>query len=236
MIPQQSRRALLTLGRSKRRAGSLTRPRSTCEPLKRSREIAGVRETKESNTSATETSIEWPKICRPMRVGVQLPAGGTALQTISRFILAIVCMELAAYSQTVPVVDEGPAVFVFRIVSVDAAQRDAFVACLAKNDLPFWRDLKKKGLLAKVSVFETTSVDSPKPGVPAWNFVISSKVAPDATADSFLQAVEKRKGCDSAPGIELRRVETLKTTPSNHYARATVEGDRIAREKKVEFR
>jgi hypothetical protein len=157
------------------------------------------------------------------------------LQKISWFILAIGCMELAAYSQTVPVADEGPAVFVFRIVSVDAAQRDAFVACLAKNDLPFWRDLKKKGLLAKVSVFETTSVTSSEPGVPAWNFVISSEVAQDATADSFLQAVEKRKGCESAPGIELRRVETLKTTPSNHFTRATVEGDRIAREKQVEF-
>jgi hypothetical protein len=170
-----------------------------------------------------------------MHLGVQSPAGGTDLQKICRFILAIGCIELAAYSQTVPYSEEGPAVFVFRIISVDAAQRDAFVACLAKSDLPFWRDLKKKGLLAKVSVFETTSVTHSEPGVPAWNFVISSEVAQDATADSFLQAIEKRKGCDSAPGIELRRIETLKTTPNTHYARATVEGDRIAREKKVEF-
>jgi hypothetical protein len=193
-------------------------------------------QTNESNASEKETSIEWPKICRPMRLGVQLPAGGTALQKISRFILAMGCMELAAYSQTVPVPDEGPAVFVFRIISVDAAQRDAFVACLAKSDLPFWRDLQKKGLLAKVSVFETPSVESSKPGVPAWNFVISSEVAPDATADSFLQALAKRKGCDSDQGTELRQIETLKTKPNTHYARATVEGDRIAREKKVEFR
>jgi hypothetical protein len=119
------------------------------------------------------------------------------LQTISWSILAIGCMELAAYSQTILYPDEGPAVFVFRILSVDAAQRDAFVACLAKSDLPFWRDLKKKGLLAKVSVFETTSVRSSQPGVPAWNFVISSEVAPDAPADSFLQAFEKRKGCET---------------------------------------
>jgi hypothetical protein len=145
------------------------------------------------------------------------------------------CFAIAAYSQTVPYPDEGPAVFVFRILSVGGAQRDSFVACLAKSDLPFWRDLKKKGLLAKVSVFETTSVTSSEPGVPAWNFVMSSEVAQDASADSFLQALEKRKGCESAPGIELRRVETLKTTPNTHYARATVEGDRIAREKKVEF-
>jgi hypothetical protein len=171
----------------------------------------------------------------PCAFGVQSPTEGTGLHKISWLILAIGCMELAAYSQTVPVPDEGPAVFVFRIVSVGAAQRDAFVTCLAQSDLPFWRDLKKKGLLAKVSVFETTSVESSKPGVPAWNFVISSELAQDATADSFLQALGKRKGCDSATGIELRRIETLKTTPNTHYARATVEGDRIAREKKVEF-
>ena len=157
------------------------------------------------------------------------------MRKLDYFALCFACFQIAAYSQTVPYPDEGPAVFVFRIHSVGAAQRDAFVACLAQNDLPYWQDLKKKGLLAKVSVFETTSVESSAPGVPAWNFVISSEVAPGTTADSFLRAVEKRKSCDGAPGIELRRVETLKTTPNNHHARATVEGDRIAREKKVEF-
>jgi len=157
------------------------------------------------------------------------------MRKINYFALAFVCFQLAAYSQTVPYPDEGPAVFVFRIISVDAAQRDAFVACLAKNDLPFWRDLKKKGLLAKVSVYEMTSVTHSEPGVPAWNFVISSELAQDASADPLLQAVGKSKGCESAPGIELRRIETLKTTPNEHYARATVEADRIAREKKVEF-
>src|SRR5580658_3784369 len=157
------------------------------------------------------------------------------MRKINSFALTLACFQFAAYSQTVPYPEEGPAVFVWRIISVGAAQRDAFVACLAKSDLPFWRDLKKKGLLAKVSVFETTSVEKSEPGVPAWNFVISSEIAQDATADSFLQTLEKRKGCESAPGIELRRIETLKTTPNTHYARATVEGDRIAREKKVEF-
>src|SRR5580658_10665199 len=104
---------------------------------------------------------------------------------ISYFALALMCFQIAAYSQTVPVADEGPAVFVFRIISVGAAQRDSFVTCLAKSDLLFWRDLKKKGLLAKVSVFETTSVTSSQPGVPAWNFVISSHLAEGANADSF---------------------------------------------------
>jgi len=146
------------------------------------------------------------------------------MKKISWFILALGCMDVAVYSQTVPVPDGGPAVFVFRI-STGAAQRDAFVAPLAKNDLPFWQGLKKKGLLAKVSVFETTSVTSSEPGVPAWNFVISSEVAQDATADSFLQALGKRQGCESAPGIELRRIETLKTTPQ-HAPRTSYRGRR----------
>src|SRR5580693_4913969 len=71
-------------------------------------------------------------------------------------------MELAGYSQTtpqpVPASDQGPAVFVVRVISAPSTQRDAFVACLSQNDLPFWRRLKEKGLLAKASVFETTSV------------------------------------------------------------------------------
>jgi hypothetical protein len=127
------------------------------------------------------------------------------MKKISWFILATGCMELVAYSQTVPYPDEGPAVFVFRILSVGEAQRDAFVACLAKNDLPFWRDLKKKGLLAKVSVYEMTSVTHSEPGVPAWNFVISSEIAEGATADSFIEAVEKRKGSESPPESKFGR-------------------------------
>jgi hypothetical protein len=81
----------------------------------------------------------------------------------------------AAYSQIVPVPDEGPAVFVFRIISVGSTQRDVSVACLVKSDLPFGRDLKKKGLLAKVSVFETISVDRSETGVPAWNSLFQAR-------------------------------------------------------------
>jgi hypothetical protein len=123
------------------------------------------------------------------------------LQRISWFILALGCVELAGYSQTtpqpVPEWDQGPAVFVVRVISAPSTQRDAFVACLSQNDLPFWRGLKEKGMLAKVSVFETTSVTRSEPGVPAWNFVISSQLAEGAKADSFVQAIEKRKGCET---------------------------------------
>jgi hypothetical protein len=174
-----------------------------------------------------------------MRLGVQSPPGGITLQRISWFILALGCVELAGYSQTtpqpVPALDEGPAVYVVRVISTPSTQRDAFVACLAENDLPFWRELKEKGLLAKVSVFETTSVTSSKPEMPAWNFVISSQLAEGANADSFLQAVEKRKGCENAAGIEVRRVQTLRTIPNCNRARSTPADDLKARESKVEF-
>jgi hypothetical protein len=125
---------------------------------------------------------------------------------------------------------------VVRVISAPSTQRDAFVACLVQNDLPFWRSLKEKGLLAKVSVFETTSVTHSEPGTPAWNFLISSQLAEGANADSFLQAIEKRKGCENASGVEVRRVETLRTTPNCNNARSTPADDLKARESKVVFR
>jgi hypothetical protein len=95
--------------------------------------------------------------------------------------------------------------------------------------------LKEKGLLARVSVFETTSVTKSEPGVPVWNFVISSQLAEGADADSFLQAIEKRKGFESAGGVEVRRMETMRTTPNSNYARSTAADDLKAGESKVEF-
>ena len=157
------------------------------------------------------------------------------MRKINYFALFFACFQFAAYSQTFPYPDEGPAVYVVRVISTPSTQRDAFVACLSQNDLPFWRELKEKGLLAKVSVFETTSVRSSTPEMPAWNFVISSQLAEGANADSFLQAVEKRKGCENAAGIEVRRVQTLRTTPNCNRARSTPADDRKARESKVEF-
>jgi hypothetical protein len=150
--------------------------------------------------------------------------------------LALTVFQIAAYSQGVPYPGDAPSVHVVRVISAGPAQRDAFVACLAQNDLPFWRGLKQKGLLAKVSVFETTSVTSSEPGVPAWNFVISSHLAEGANADSFVQAVEKRKGCENAAGVEVRRTETMRTPPNwPNWARETAADDLKARELKVEF-
>lgn len=149
---------------------------------------------------------------------------------------ALMCFQIAAYSQAVPYPGDGPGLYVVRVISVDMAQRDAFVACLAQNDLPFWRELKEKGSLAKVSVFETTSVTKSESGVPAWNFVISSHLAEGANADSFVQALEKRKGCESASGVEVRRTETMRSPPNlSTWARETSADDLKARELKVEF-
>ena len=158
------------------------------------------------------------------------------MRKINYFALTFACFQIAAYSQYVPYPDEGPAVYVVRVISAGSAQRDAFVACLAKSDLPFWRGLKEKRLLARVSVFETTSVTSSDPGVPAWNFVISSQLAEGASADSFVQAVEKRKGCETAPGVEVRRIETMRTTPNCNYARTAAADDLKGRDSKVVFR
>src|SRR5580658_838239 len=147
------------------------------------------------------------------------------MRKINYVAFTLACFQIAAYSQYVPYPGDGPSVYVVRVIAVGSAQRDAFVACLARNDLPFWRGLKEKGLLAKVSVFETTSVTKSEPGVPGWNFLVSSQLAEGANADSFLQVVEKRKGCENAAGGEVRRVEALRTTPNCNYARATAADD-----------
>jgi hypothetical protein len=152
------------------------------------------------------------------------------------FVFGLAYFPTAAYSQIVPYPDEGPAVYVVRVIVADAAHRDAFVACLAHNDLPSWRELKGKGSLKTVSVFETTMVESSEQGMPAWNFVISIQLALGADADSFAQTIQKRKHCESAPGVELRRMETLRTTPNSNYARATAADDAKARESKTDYR
>src|SRR5271170_738627 len=66
------------------------------------------------------------------------------MRKINYFALTLACFQIAAYSQGVPYPGDAPSVYVVRVISVGPAQRDAFVACLAQNDLPFWRGLKEK--------------------------------------------------------------------------------------------
>ncbi|MCA1602273.1 MAG: hypothetical protein LC776_11730 [Acidobacteria bacterium] len=119
---------------------------------------------------------------------------------------------------------QRPAVYVARVVSVSAAGRDAFVSCLRQKELPGWRRLKRVGLLADQSVFETTSLRISAPGVPPWNFLLLTRLAPAAAPDAFFKAEEKLRGkkrprCEEAPGREVRRVEVLHSTPNSYYSR-----------------
>jgi hypothetical protein len=145
------------------------------------------------------------------------------------------CFAIGACSQTVPVPDEGPARYVIHILSVAQPQRDDFVACLKEDEVPYWRKLKERRMLSTVSVFETIAVTSSEAGVPGWNFVIASQVPSGASADSLAETLVKRRTCDYMPGVEVRRTETLRTTPNSNYARATAEDDAKARELNVEF-
>ena len=125
---------------------------------------------------------------------------------------------------------ERPAVYIARALSMGAARRDAFVSCLHRKGLPVWRRLKRDGLLAGQSVFETTSVRLSAPGVPHWNFLLLSHLAPAVTPDAFFQAEKKHQGkeptgavCAEAPGVETRRVEVLHTTPNSYHLRPAAE-------------
>src|SRR6266545_2610761 len=122
--------------------------------------------------------------------------------------------------------NERPAVYIARVLSVSAAGRDAFVSCLRRKEFPAWQKLKRGGLLTDQSVFETSSVRLTAPGVPAWNFLLLSHLAPAVAPDAFFNAEEKRVGkrspgtrCEDAPGVETRRIEVLHSTPNSYHPR-----------------
>ena len=143
-----------------------------------------------------------------------------------------------AVQQTSTTGDEIPALYIARVISVSRATRDDFFNCLQQNELPVWRQLKRDGLLADESVFEVTSVQTTERGVPSWEVLLLTHLAPTAKQDSFVQAEKKRlrtPRCEDAPGAETRRVEVLRSTPKSYYPRATSEEDRQALQAKVEF-
>ena len=127
---------------------------------------------------------------------------------------------------------ERPAVYVARVLSVSVQGRDAFVSCLRQKALPAWQRMRRDGLLADQSVFETVSVRLATPGAPPWNFLLLSHVAPSATPDTFFAAEQKRERkqppgtpCEEVPGAETRRVEVLHSTANSYHPRLTPSPD-----------
>ena len=127
---------------------------------------------------------------------------------------------------------ERPAVYVARVLSVSAEGRDAFVSCLRQKALPVWQGMRRDGLLADQSVFETASVRLATPGAPHWNFLLLSHLAPSATPDTFSEAEQKRERkqppgtrCEEVPGVDTRRVEVLHSTPNSYHPRLVPSAD-----------
>jgi hypothetical protein len=126
---------------------------------------------------------------------------------------------------------ERPAVYVARVISVSADGRDAFVACLRQKVMPVWQRMKRDGLLAGQSVFETASLRLSTPGAPHWNFLLLSHLAQSATPDTFFEAEQKAERnqpgtrCEEVPGVETRRVEVLHSTPNSYHPRLNPSAD-----------
>jgi hypothetical protein len=126
---------------------------------------------------------------------------------------------------------ERPAIYVARVISVSAEGRDAFVACLRQKVMPVWQRMKRDGLLAGQSVFETASLRLSTPGAPHWNFLLLSHLAQSATPDTFVEAEQKaernRPGtrCEEVPGVETRRVEVLHSAPNSYHPRLNPSAD-----------
>src|SRR5688500_3020804 len=134
---------------------------------------------------------------------------------------------------------ERPAVYVARVLSVSVEGRDAFVSCLRQKALPVWQRMRRDGLLADQSVFETASVrlatPGAPPGAPHWNFLLLSHLARSATPDTFFEAEQKRERkqppgtrCEEGPGVETRRVEVLHSTPNSYHPRLNPSADEQA--------
>lgn len=123
---------------------------------------------------------------------------------------------------------ERPAVYVARVLSVRAEGRDPFVSCLRQKALPVWQRMRRDGLLADQSVFETASVRLATPGAPHWNFLLLSHLAQSAPPDTFFEAEQKQPPgtrCEEVPGVETRRVEVLHSTPNSYHPRLTPSTD-----------
>ena len=120
-------------------------------------------------------------------------------------------------------VEHAPTLYLARVISVDPANRDAYVRWLERSQRPVWQELKRRGYLADETVFELTKVVSGS-AVPSWNFLLLAHIASGVTAPVFLQA--EREGelstrhdgaaGDSVP-FAMRRSEVLRSTPNSYY-------------------
>ena len=122
-----------------------------------------------------------------------------------------------------PPINGHPAIYVARVMAVSATGKDVFLACMRQRGVSLWHRLKRDGLLVDQTVFETTSVEKSAAGVPRWNFLVLSHLAPSITPETFFKAEGRGGGqrvgttpCD-APGVETRRVEVLHSTPNSYY-------------------
>ena len=97
--------------------------------------------------------------------------------------------------------DGYPAIYVARVMAVSATGKDVFLACMRQRGVSLWHRLKRDGLLIDQTVFETTSVQKSAAGVPRWNFLVLSHLAPSITPETFFKA--EGRGADSVWGQRL---------------------------------
>jgi hypothetical protein len=144
--------------------------------------------------------------------------------------------------QTVPLAsDSSEAAYVAETISVPSKGRDQFVECLHERARMRWIALRQEGVLADVSVFETTKVRLPNTEIAEWNFLILSHLRVGVPLEAFFAKATQvphfssARKCTMEGGVEVRRVEVLRPTPKSSYPRVTLQDDLQARMKKVSF-
>ena len=191
----------------------------------------------------------WIVIVRP-RLGMRAHLRSSLLAHGLAALLALVVTAAHAQegsgpmpdSQTTPrAYDTSGAAYVSEAIAVPANHRDRFVECLRAVAKPLWARLRDQGLLADVSVFETTEVRSSAAGVPGWNFLIVSHLRPRVDPREFFTMAgdephsSTARQCTAELGVEVRRVEVLRPTPKSSYPRTTEADDTEVRTRKVRF-
>ena len=137
--------------------------------------------------------------------------------------------------------DASGALYVAEAIAVTPETRDAFVDCLRSDAHRHWRSLQQAGLLADVSVFETSTVREATEGAPGWTIFVLSHLRPRASASAFFgfggsrQKFSTPASCTARASVEVRRVEVLQPTPNSSYPKATLADDAEAVAANVQF-
>jgi hypothetical protein len=108
-------------------------------------------------------------------------------------------------------------VYVARTLNVPAEQQEGFKHNVEKTCFGTWKQLKEKGLVVGVRLFEVVRVGSAEKNVPKWNFLLLYQIGETRTADELLRDEGDRTCLMKIAPFDMKREEVLRATPNSYY-------------------